>query len=336
MANGSGGLILIGVQTGDHDEPREWPTVSEGQIRLQAIESQARTFVEPYVPVEVAIATSPDGRGEVIVVRVPEGASKPIFVSDRGILIREGEASVPASVAAIRGWLLHEETALSPAIVDFAHDITSNIQADPPVLNIAAYPARAWYASRWDDGTDDAITVIVDHEFPELPLRTISDDLLDFRRVDDVDSVTDWLWFKPSGSMLCRRMLNLTPGRRVPIVEVANALGRTWTAAQIAVPAVMPGYIGPVRLGLAVGSVTDGFSSQDLGDDLLDAAYHRPRDHRSSWARWSEFDLSDSHERVVSSMLAALLRGFGYSGTGRVVDRVNAARPWRSTSRLRE
>lgn len=328
MANGSGGLILIGVEADDHDAPTRWPTVRPGQIKPQAIESQVRNFVEPFVPVEVGVASSPNGTGDVVVVRVPEGASKPVFVADRGILIREGEASVPASVAAIRSWLSDERVLPNQLVVDFGHYISSNVQSEPPVVNIGAYPSKRWYATAWNDASDEDITGIVKRAYPGLSLRTISDDLLDFRLPDEADAVTDWIWFKPTGSILRRRLIDVTADDRVRVSDLAADIGRTWLIAQEAIPTLAPGYVGPIAIGLAIGTVKAGFSSRDLGDGSLDAVEHRPRDRRVAWAKWAEFDIGDDPDHVVISIIAGLLRGFGYSSVGSILRRVTDAEPW--------
>lgn len=85
------------------------PEGDDRDIRPQALEASCKAALEPYVPIEVSSSAAPNDSGIVVVVRVPDIWPKPVFVSDRGILVRRGPSNGPATVSEIGRWWSQSE-----------------------------------------------------------------------------------------------------------------------------------------------------------------------------------------------------------------------------------
>jgi hypothetical protein len=315
MANSGGGLIFFGVETDKHDCPVRWPTLKAGGIRPQTLEGDSRNYLDPYVPLEIGIASKDDeaGQGEVVVVRIPDVAAKPVFVDQRGILVREGEATVHARLDLIRRWLTEETGHSGRSALDFQHYISTGLRSDPPLVNIGVGPAQAWHLSRWNDASDAAITDVTRRLFPELVSSAVSDDLVEFRASEDAEDYRRWVWFKSSGSMMRSASLVPEADGRLDLLAICAEIDRTWRLAQAAIPVLLPRYPGEFQVGVAVSGATAGFSSREGMIFRFESVLFPPRSAQRQFARWFRFSSRrDAHE-VLVDVLTAMTRSHGYT-----------------------
>jgi hypothetical protein len=317
MANVGGGLVFFGVEQDEQDRPSKWPTLVHGGLKVQALEGNLRNYVTPYVPIETGVATAPDGR-DVVVVRVPDAPSKPVFVEERGILVRQGEAVVPATVDQIRSWLLTTESDQNARLVEFSHYISEMIALDPPQVNTGAYPANRWHLASWGDLSDAVLMEQVAAQFPDVPHRIVDIETLDFRASEDEGDFRRWVRLSASGAILRRAELTREADGRIDLLAVASEIARTWELGRRVIPVVLPGYTGPIRFGLAIGGVTVGFCSRPGMQQRLEAI-PRLGGSRRSFARWFEMpDGADSYDAVETALPVAL-RAFGYINVGQAI-----------------
>lgn len=312
MANSGGvGLILIGVkEDAATDRPQEGWLLKVGELRPQSLEQRCRVL-DPYVPIEIAWAVKPDF-GEVVLVRVPDFWDRPVFVPDRGILIRRGQSNGPAGPDQLRWWFA--TPAAGPAARGFDYSFSGYFtigMATEPRVNLGVTATRPWMHSRWDDATDEVLEGAARRWYGDLLATTVADGLINFAPPGQTSEASDFLRSFPSGAVLRHREAFLCgPGGKAADVEVlAEELLRVWEFALAAIPTVLADYRGPLTMWFAVLGFSDGlhFPSRPRGLERY------PLQATDSWTKtWSDVAQGARGDEVATAVLGGLARALGY------------------------
>jgi hypothetical protein len=321
MANGSGGLILLGVRANAQDIPVSWPCLAVDDLRSQTLHSSVRGFVEPYVPIEVAIARKPadtpdDHGGDVVVARVPSLVHGPVFVANRGVLVREGEANVPASVAQLAAWFGERSAETQQIEGQLFKWAGSLFNVPKPQLNVAVGPSDPWGQADWGDVVDVTLAEHVRRLFPDVEGPLVSEDLLQFRREDPPNHQARAVIFQPSGVTVRQCELAADPDGRVAALMIAGQILRTWRLARSCVPIILPGYSGRLSIVISTGGMRPGFRSDRPMTVRLQDRPIRP-EHASDGWRCSHIAVAaDADEfELIASTMRRMLRNYGYTPT---------------------
>jgi hypothetical protein len=312
MANTGGvGLIIIGVaEDAATDRPQRTWLLQPGTVRPQSLESRCRAL-QPYVPVEIAWASKP-GAGSITLVRVPDFWDRPVWVPDRGVLVRQGQSNVPASLDELRWWLAApaEHATAQGFDYGFAGYFTSGMNAGPRV-NLGLTASRPWPRTRWDDGTDEILEQAAARWYPDLRQPRIGDKLVQFAVPSEMPEAQSFLRCFPSGAVLRRSdPLQIAKADRVADVQLlAGELLRLWGFGLSSVPAVLSDYRGPLTLWSAFSGFAEGlwFPSCPRG------IQRQPLSEADYWTKtWPDVPQATPAEEVAATLLSALARAFGY------------------------
>jgi hypothetical protein len=313
MANSGGGLILIGVAAAEADIPTRWGHVPPGSNQPAAIESACRNHLDPHVPLAIGIARSPEGSGEVVVVRVDDHPEKPVLVADRGILVRIGQETVHAGLPEIRAWLSASDVDRQALANAVAMHIAGEPPENPPArLTVAIGPARTWTARRWGDEVDSlaAIRLASTHSPAQMEIA---------------ESAVQWQWradgpiYERTLSLTARPTILQSSGieraqdDRTDLVDVASELARAWRFAQLVIPEVLVGYIGDLHLAVSLGATRSGFRSRARSSALEDIPAN-PARLRGSWKGTFTLPRDADMLAMLQALLTPLTRAVGYSG----------------------
>jgi hypothetical protein len=320
MANAGGGLILIGVRedTGS-DRPAKWPTLKAGDVKPQALESSCHAHLDPYVPIEISSSRESNGEGEVVIVRVPDAWPKPIFVADRGVLVRQGQANRLASLDEIAHWLQQAEPAGAAMSNEIWQAVGSLHGFQQPLWNIACGLHRPWSPTSWGDSTDAAIAAEVNQIFHDVGTIRIGETIVDFASESDDGQDAARVIVDPKGWVLRRCVPAVRPDGAVVLALLAADVGRTWNLAQRVIPIYKPGFAGQVDLVAAFG----GNHGRFIFPDVSPPPQPRPINPVESWRGGIDpVPLGLDAVEVTRRLLIRLLRAFGYSGIEAVVEEV--------------
>jgi hypothetical protein len=312
MANTGGvGIILIGVrEDAKTDRPQEGWLLKPGALRPQSLEARCRVL-QPYVPLEIAWASKP-GLGQVVAVRVPDFWDRPVFVPDRGVLVRQGQSNVPASLDQLRWWLAPSSagTVAQGSDYGFTGYFLSGSSTDAR-LNLGITASRPWQRWRWDDASDAALEQAAARWYPDLRETRIGESLVQFSAAGESLEARSFIRCFPNGAVL-RHVDGVMVAAGTGICDMqllANELIRFWQFGQTAVPAVLSEYRGPLTVWVAISGFPDGlwFPSRPRG---------MPRQAVSPvsyWTKtWPDVTPVTPTIEVVASLLAGLARAFGY------------------------
>lgn len=313
MANSGGGLIFVGVKQAPEDRPGEWPTVAADALTIQQIESMCRSALEPYVQVDVGRADDPQGRGSVWVIRVPtDFDDKPVFVEGKGVLVRLGEATVPAPVSLLRGWLLQDERRRDLVGGRLTRALPTAPNLEDPVFVMAATPSRPSRVTAWGDDVDDSIERLVSLRFGDMKAMAIAEEVIDFKVENARGDLLRHVWVDNTATIFRRYLFLGGGGGAVDALRVAGEIRRTWLFAGGAIRAVMPGYDGDVTYRVAIGSIKSGFESHREMAHKLQHASRGPVWTRNEWMLDGTKSIDTTWEEVTEGALTRMLRAFGY------------------------
>jgi hypothetical protein len=312
MANTGGvGLIIIGVaEDAATDRPQRTWLLQPGTVRPQSLESRCRAL-QPYVPVEIAWASKP-GAGSITLVRVPDFWDRPVWVPDRGVLVRQGQSNVPASLDQLRWWLAPptEHATAQGFDYGFAGYFTSGMHAGPRV-NLGLTPSRPWPRTRWDDGSDEILEQAAARWYPDLGQTRIGDNLVQFSVPSDTPEAQSFLRCSPSGAVLRRTdpsQIALADGV-ADVQLLAGELLRLWRFGLSSVPAVLSEYRGPLTVRFALNGFTNGlwFPARPRG------LPRQPLSEVDDWTKtWPDVPQATPARDVAAALLRGLARAFGY------------------------
>lgn len=311
MANSGGGLILLGVRANDQDIPVDWPTLPHDAIRPGTLHAAIRGSLDPVVAVDIGVARGE--RGDVVVVRVPDAPLKPVFILDRGVLVRVGESNIPARRSQLADWFSAQSEAVSAVSMDLYRSAPSAMNTDVPVINVAVGPSEAWPDGSWGDATDAALGAIAVGLFPDVPERRVGADLLQFRDSPSA-SAERWVWFRPNGIAYRMCRLGRDMDGRASALQLAGQVARGWLLAQRAVPVLLPGYRGGLTIVASAGGITAAGLRSDYPMTSRLEDVPPLVDRMLSWQgsrRAVPIDLEAPD--VVQPLMEHMLRTFGYS-----------------------
>jgi hypothetical protein len=310
MANTGGtGLILVGVsEEGQEDRPGQGWLLKPGEAREQGIEGKLREL-DPYVPVE--IGRSARDQGEIVIIRVPDFEPKPVFLRERGILIRRGQSNVPATPAEIGGWL-GSSGGTQVGTPSFKYNFLDLINKEQPALTLGVTPGRSWPYGRWNDETDDALLAIARALWGYNELH-VGDDVVRF----GADRTAEGRTFTMSSHaeiIRTSRPETLPNDLRCEIERLGVEIAATWAFARAAIPVVRPGFPGPASLHLSIGGIRNGFGLTPTRSSMWMRAVDRaPISDRDNWRRqWTGLALGMTPADLAGLILPEMLRAYGY------------------------
>ncbi len=325
MANTGGtGLILIGVkEDAATDRPAEGWRLAPGDVRPQSLEQRCRAL-EPYVPVEIAWAIKPDA-GQITLVRVPDFWDRPVFVPDRGVLIRRGQSNGPASLDQLRLWFAPATGRATSLGFDhgFAGYFTLGVTQGPRV-NVGVPPSRPWGRTRWAESTDELLERSAARWYRDLGQTSIAEKLINFSAVGQSTDATSFVRCFPTGAVLRHSDLPMmSTGKFADVEDLAEEILKAWHFALVGVPTVLDDYRGPLTLWFAVSGIEDGllFPSRPRGLD------RNPLSPTGSWTKtWTDIAQQSSGEETAAVLLGGLARALGYRRAGTAIrEAVDAA-----------
>jgi hypothetical protein len=319
MANAGGtGLILIGVEEDGHDDHPVSAWHLKAPLRPQALESQCRVL-QPYVPIEVGSAIRPSG-GAVTVARVPDFPSRPVFVPERGILVRSGQANLPATLDQLRAWFGAKQPAAPVSISDQGFSgYFIGASTTGRSLSLGLTRGRDWDRLNWDEGTDEALEAAVRGCYRDLPVVTIGQDIINFAANLGEGKYENFLRCDSRAAVL-RHWQDPLDSRPDPesrtrmdsaldVEDLAREVVRFWRFARTAVVTVASGYVGPFTLWCKVGGVPGGLSFPQRPRGLE----RSPFGGTDYWTTLRpELPGAMSDAEVATAILAPLARAFGY------------------------
>ncbi len=312
MANTGGtGLILIGVKEDSAtDRPQAAWRLKAGDVRPQSLEQRCHAL-EPYVPVEIAWAIKPEA-GQITLIRVPDFWDRPVFAPDRGILIRQGQSNVPASMDQLRWWFAPP---VSNAVFrgfdyGFAGYFTLGTWSGPRI-NVGVTPSRPWNRARWDETTDELLEQTAARWYRDLGETTIGENLVQFSVPGQAIETSSFVRCFPTGAVLRHSDNSPTsPTDRVANVEaLAEEVLRLWQFALTAVPIVLDDYRGPLTAWFAVSGFDDGlfFPARPRGLE------RSPLSPTGNWTKtWPDIPQASRGDEIAATLLNGLARAFGY------------------------
>jgi hypothetical protein len=319
MANTGGvGLILVGVaEDSKGDRPDKAWQLEPGQLREQTIEALCRDL-DPYVPVE--IGRSVREAGEVVIIRVPDFRERPVFLRDRGILVRRGQANVPASPSEIRMWLTQPASARPPTSPSFLNNFLDLINKTSPVLVTGVAPGREWPHQRWSDETDDALATLCSQYFPGAGTLSVGESVIRFGREPDGDNPRSFT-VSSAGEIIRTSCPDPTaPNGPCNLMAVGIQVAATWAFARAALPVVLPRFPGPATLYLSIGGVPRGFDLA-LTRETMFLAHDFERSsigQCDNWRKqWTDIPFGSAPADVADMALSEMLRAFGYRRIGK-------------------
>lgn len=333
MANAGGtGLILIGVdEDGREDRPiSAWHL--ESPLRPQSLEAQCRVL-QPYVPIEVGSSARVAG-GAVTIVRIPDFPYRPVFVPERGILVRSGQANGPASMDQLRAWFGSREPISPVTVTDqgfTGYFMSAGTSGRSHSFGLTR--GRDWGRFNWDERTDDALEATARRGYRELPIVSLGQDLIQFAESGGERSYENFLRCDSRGAVL--RHWQDAPGlvaqpsakpESPPAVnaeELAAELIRFWRFAREAVTTVAVDYVGPLTLWSKVGGHAGGLSFPRRPRGIE----RNPLGSADYWVKIQpELSAEASEAEIATSVLAPLARSFGYRRpAGAIEEAVQAA-----------
>lgn len=318
MANSGGGLILFGVEANAQNIPTKWPTISFDGLRPSTLYSSMRNYLDTPLAVEIGVArgTRDSTEGDVVVVRVPDSPVKPVFVNDAGVLVRVGDANVPARPSQLAEWFTTQSSAVR-AIEGELYEAAPHLSVPEPQVNVAIGPSEAWPERAWGDSADAAVEVAVRSVYSDVGDRRVGAGLVSFRREDERGGFERWVWFKPTGSMLRIARLKYDVAERTSALRVAAEVQRAWWLALRAIPILLPGYTGHLSIVVSVGGIRPaGFRSDPpLTTRLQTLASDSSRPPTWQGARFRVAQDVEGFD-LIRSLMEEMLRTFGYSPSG--------------------
>jgi hypothetical protein len=329
MANSGGGLILIGVRSNEQDIPADWPTLPLGELRPGTLHASIRNYLDPPITIEIGVARDPS-KGDVVVVRVPDVAVKPIFVNDKGVLIRIGESNIPARPAQLAEWFGVRAEVVAAVEGELYRAAPQLIGVTKAQVNIAIGPSEPWPDHAWGDATDVLLTAAVERVFPGLGAGQVGTNILQFRRESTAGDIERWVWFEPKGVVLRVCRIDANSEGRVSALQVAGQLQRAWQLAIQTIPVVLPGYRAGLSLVISVGGIGDAGlrSDKPMTSRLQDVLPIRNRTTSWQGVRLGIPQDLDDFE-VIRSLMEQMLRSFGYSPSAPVANELAAHSVWR-------
>lgn len=328
MANTGGGLIFLGVEEAA-GVPRRWPTLASGTLGRVQVEDQCRTLLRPYVDIETVVVADPTTGNEIVVVRVPsQTPAGPVYVEGRGVLIRAGEATRPATVEQIRSLLIGQGAQSTSALNSLSLAIRAVPNLEHPVFAMATAPLWSWPNARWTDETLDAVERLVSARFGDMQGSTAGDRLIDFQVEDARQDLLRHVWVRPDGTLYRRFMWTSEASDPIDILRVAGEVRRTWLAGQDAVRQVLVGYLGPIAYRVAIGSVKGGFVSHPKLLRSLTGHKATPVRGREGWIQDGEGAFDADPDEIVHRVVSALLLAFGYRHVSDVVEELVIGSRW--------
>lgn len=213
MANAGGtSIILIGIEEDGRDDRPLSAWHLESPLRPQSLEAQCR-ILQPYVPIDIGSSERVRG-GAVTIVRIPDLPSRPVFVPERGVLVRSGQANGPASLDQLRAWFGPRAPTSSVAVADQAftgHFMSAGTSGRS--LNFGLTRGREWGRYSWDERTDDALESAARRGYGELPLTRIGQDLIQFDEPGDGQKHENFVRCDSRGAVLRHRRPGRIPNR---------------------------------------------------------------------------------------------------------------------------
>ena len=319
---------MFGVKANEQDIPVGWPTLRKDDLRPSALHATVRNYLDPPISIEVGVARHAEG--DVVVVRVPDAPVKPVFVSDRGVLVRVGESNVPARLAQLAAWFdAHSEAArvVEGALYEAAPQLIGVTQ---PQINVAIGPSQPWPEIAWGDATDAAIEAAVRWRFSDVGPALVSTDFLQFRADAPNGDVERWVWFRPTGVVLRMCRLRRDESGRVSALQIAGQVSRAWQLALRAIPIVRPGYSGEFSLVVSVGGIDRAGLRSDypLTTRLQEIPPQRDRIAHWTATRLGVAQDTDDYE-LLRHLMEAMLRNFGYTPSGQAAAELAAHAVWK-------
>ncbi len=331
MANVGGGLILFGVGTNRQNIPDRWPTLAVDGLTPGALYSSVRAYLEPPISIEMGVARKA-GEGDIVVVRVPDAPQKPVFVSDRGVLVRLGESNVPARPAQLAAWFGAQSAQIQATEAELYRAAPQLINVSRPLVEIAIGPHETWSDAAWGDEVDVRLTTEVHRRFDDVSGPHVSADLVQFRHLSPKSphDLARWVWFKPSGVML--RLCELQPDDegRLSALVVAGQVHRAWLLALAAIPVILPGYSSSLSMVVSLGGVEEaGFRSDYPMTSRLQSV--PPLENRQSWWQGVRLGLPQHDEDfdLLRHLMQSMLRTFGYTPSEPVARELAAHAVWK-------
>lgn len=310
MANTGGtGLILVGVsEEGQGDRPGRGWLLKPGDVREQGIEGKLREL-DPYVPVE--IGRSVRDEGEIVIIRVPDFELKPVFLRERGILIRRGQSNVPATPAEIGGWL-GAAGGIQVGTPSFKYNFLDLTNQERPALSLGVTPGRSWPYSRWNDETDEALVGIVRALWGSVDLH-VGDDVVRFGP-DRSEEGRTFTMSSQAEIIRTSRPETLPDDLRCELERLGVEIAATWAFARAAIPVVRPGFPGPASFHVSIGGIRNGFGLTPTRTTVFMRDVDRaPISDRDNWRRqWTGLALGMTPADLAGLVLPEMLRAFGY------------------------
>jgi hypothetical protein len=163
---------------------------------------------------------------------------------------------------------------------------------------------------------DAAIDREVHRSFSDVGELAVSEQLVQFL---DRSPGADWtrrVWCDPNGWVLRGARPPQRPDRALNAQFLAGEIRRTWELGTRLVPQILPGYSGDFDLILSVGGVHGGLLHVPAKDVVSHPPTARPISPQDAWrGEFSGLSMSADSREVVHSVMARLLRGFGYTST---------------------
>jgi len=331
MANIGGGLILFGVGTNRQNIPDRWPTLAVDGLTPGALYSSVRAHLEPPIAIEMGVARK-EGYGDVVVVRVPDAPQKPVFVSDRGVLVRLGESNVPARPAQLAAWFGAQSAQVQSIEGELYRAAPQLINVSRPLVEIAIGPHETWSDAAWGDEVDARLAAEVYRRFDDVAGPRVSAELVQFRHLvpGSLYDLARWVWFKPNGVMF--RLCELQPDNdgRLPALVIAGQVHGAWPLALATIPVILPGYSSSLSMVVSLGGVGKaGLRSDDPMTSRLQSV--PALDDRQSWWQAVRLGLPQQDEdfELLLHFMQSMLRSFGYTPSEPVARELAAHAVWK-------